>query len=121
VPGSPVGDAGVAFALAERVRQVNVADPDYPDRDDLDQGHRLARGVDHHLTVARARQRLAVALVVVGQPGRRGLRPVKDRRDQLIAERAGERELPDAQPSSFHTAKRSGPSEARSSGKTGPC
>ena len=65
MPGPPVGDAGVTLALAERVRQVNVADADHPDRDDLDQRDRLARGVDDHLAVAGTRQRLAVPLVVV--------------------------------------------------------
>src|SRR6185312_3705595 len=109
VPGSPVGDAGVALALAERVPQVDVGHPDHPDRDDLDEGDGLARGVDHHLAVTGTRQRLAVALVVVEQPGRRGLRAVKDRGHQLIAERAGERELPDAKPSSIHASQRSGP------------
>ena len=105
VPGPPFGDRRISLALADRVRHVDVADPDHPHREGLDDADRLPRGVDHHITVTGTGQRLALVLVVGEQPRRGRLRAVEYRGHQQIAQRPGKPEFHDAKPSSFHAAK----------------
>jgi hypothetical protein len=49
MPGPPSGDGGEAFALAQGVREVHIAQADYPYRGRLDHRDPVARRIGHCL------------------------------------------------------------------------
>jgi len=109
VPGPPFRDRGVSLTLAQCVSQVYIGEAYHPYRSRLDHCHRVAGGVDNDLPQSRARQRLALMLVICHQPACRGLAARHDRSDELIAQRPGEAKLRDWQTLGWHNGK---PSEA---------
>src|ERR1035438_81503 len=93
VARSPLGDGSEPLAFVDRMGEVDLRKWCDADAGHLDNGDGTVIGVDHHRADAGLWQRLPVMLVLGDQPGGRGLRSIEDRGDQLVAQRAGKREL----------------------------
>ena len=76
VRGPPPGDRRVPFALAQRVVQVHLGEPQHPHPGRLDHRDQLTRGVGHGEPLPGLGQRPGLTLVLREQAGRRGLAAV---------------------------------------------